>query len=308
MQTWELLTDNATDLCLMCHKYGAYAVFGDDPLFPPTELGAGNFVFLLEDNLNDATGGAFDQIQGYAAGHSIVAPGYGLDADPRFGVAPGGSYYSADLGCTSCHDPHGNTNFRMLWGEGPIMGGAGSFTRPAPLAEGIDPGTGGETRSNHTAYLRGMSEWCGNCHGNNYHSPGSGSGFQHPKGQGLPADYRNQYNQYDGDDNPIGGSPATAYIVPVPFEDDANTVDSTSGPGGGSQVMCLTCHRAHASSAPGAGRWDFNVGLLWEDGKESMSYPIPDPYRSQSQGTLCRKCHEVFPPDSTESPQPFGWP
>jgi hypothetical protein len=63
-------------------------------------------------------------------------------------------------------------------------------------------------------------------------------------------------------------------------------------------VMCLSCHRAHATSAPGAGRWDFNVSLLAEDGVESGSYPIPDPYMSASQGTLCTKCHEGGPPSS----------
>ncbi len=33
-------------------------------------------------------------------------------------------------------------------------------------------------------------------------------------------------------------------------------------------VLCLTCHRAHATSSPDAGRWDFNVTLLFEDGLE----------------------------------------
>ena len=57
-------------------------------------------------------------------------------------------------------------------------------------------------------------------------------------------------------------------------------------------VMCLSCHRAHASSAPHAGRWDFNVALLSEDGAVSQSYAIPDPYGGPNQGTLCSKCHE----------------
>jgi hypothetical protein len=55
--------------------------------------------------------------------------------------------------------------------------------------------------------------------------------------------------------------------------------------------MCLTCHRAHASSAADAGRWDFQVTLLHEDGAESGSYQIPDPYASTNQRSLCNKCH-----------------
>ncbi len=61
--------------------------------------------------------------------------------------------------------------------------------------------------------------------------------------------------------------------------------------------MCLSCHRAHASSAPAAGRWDFNVALLDEDGLVSGSYPIPNPYLDPDQGTLCSKCHEGGAPD-----------
>ena len=54
----------------------------------------------------------------------------------------------------------------------------------------------------------------------------------------------------------------------------------------------MTCHRAHASSAMDAGRWDFNVTFLSEDGDESGSYEIPDPYADPgNQRSLCNKCH-----------------
>ena len=83
----------------------------------------------------------------------------------------------------------------------------------------------------------------------------------------------------------------------VPFEDVASTTTSTLGPSGGSRVMCLTCHRAHASSSPAAGRWDFRVGLLSQDGLVSGSFPIPDPFNSLNQGPLCSKCHLGGAPD-----------
>ena len=34
-----------------------------------------------------------------------------------------------------------------------------------------------------------------------------------------------------------------------------------------------------------------NCTLLMEDGHESGSYPIPDPYNSVNQRSLCNKCH-----------------
>ena len=51
-----LLRPSASDVCLVCHG-GQDGVFGANPMVPPAERGAGNFVFLLEDNLNDAPDG-----------------------------------------------------------------------------------------------------------------------------------------------------------------------------------------------------------------------------------------------------------
>ena len=61
--------------------------------------------------------------------------------------------------------------------------------------------------------------------------------------------------------------------------------------------MCASCHRAHASSAVSAGRWDFSVTFLFEDGDESGSYEIPNPYPAvgNSQRSLCNKCHAQDP-------------
>ena len=99
------------------------------------------------------------------------------------------------------------------------------------------------------------------------------------------------YDLYNGTADLTGGSHATAYLAAVPFEDAANTSSSTAGPTASSTVMCLSCHRAHATSAPNAGRWDFDVTLLSEDGLESGSYAIPNPYVNPTQRSLCNKCH-----------------
>lgn len=278
----------ASEVCLQCHAQGG--VLGNDPLAPPPERGAGNFVFLLEDNLNDSTGGAANPIHGDAAGHNLDAPGYGLTFDSRYSLAPGGTFPANLMSCTSCHDPHGNSSFRMLYGAGVTVDGS-MFSRPAPMATGIALEGAPESRSNHTAYLAGMSEWCGNCHGNAYHDHG-GSAFEHESPRALGGSIAARYNEYDGASLPAGGSQATAYLPDVPFEDASSTTSSTTGPTASSRVMCLSCHRAHASSAPAAGRWDFNVTLLNDDGVVSGSYAIPNPYPDPAQGSLCAKCHE----------------
>ncbi|MBD3336480.1 MAG: hypothetical protein GF355_13285, partial [Candidatus Eisenbacteria bacterium] len=174
---WLLRDATPSDVCLSCHADHIGAVFAFDPLAPPPEKGAGNFVFLLEDNLNDGPGGAGDPIPGDDAGHNLVAPSRGVGPDATHTVSPGGSFPANQMGCTSCHDPHGNGIFRHLLGVGPVMGGVAYFTNPAPQAEGIDLFTGEESNSLHTAYRSGMSDWCKNCHADIHH--GGMSPFHH---------------------------------------------------------------------------------------------------------------------------------
>lgn len=114
----------------------------------------------------------------------------------------------------------------------------------------------------------------------------------------------NQYNEYrgtlnciqnppTGPNDPCGnGSFNTAYLALVPFEDPNNDVTSrvVGAIDGSSRVSCVSCHRAHATSAPDAGRWDFSVTGLAEDGDESGSYALPNPYGAE-QRSLCNKCH-----------------
>jgi hypothetical protein len=300
-----LIAESPSDTCLLCHARRSGQVFGVDPLVPPPETGPGNFVFLTEDNVNDAPGGGLSPIPGDAAGHNLVAPGHGLRADSRHARAPGGTFPSARLGCTSCHDPHGNLAFRMLRGPGETAGDASAFSRPAPDAEGPTVGTGPEGASRHTAYRAGVSEWCGNCHGS-YHQAGSGSAFVHPVDRALGAEVARRYAEYDGDAHPASGVEARAYLPEVPFEDPTSTTTSTSGPRPSSRVMCLTCHRAHATSSPAAGRWDFRVLRLADDGRASGSWPIPNPYGGPAQGPLCSKCHET--PKGPERQEPPARP
>lgn len=284
-----LLRDaSPTDTCLGCHADRLGAIFPDDPLAPPTEHGAGNFVFLLEDNLNDGNRGGQNPIPGDAAGHNVISPSKGVGADATLMTAPGGTFPASILACSSCHDPHGNGNFRLLYGPGATKGGV-TFTAPPPDAEGLSLFGAGEANDNHTAYKAGVSAWCGNCHGD-FHDEAGGA-LIHPSGSALGGAIAETYNLYNGTDDPFGGTQATAYLAQVPFEDTSAAIDSTAGPSASSRVMCLSCHRAHASSAPDSGRWDFNVTFLFEDGLESGAYALPDPYDSPNQRSLCNKCH-----------------
>ncbi len=291
-----LIADTASDVCLTCHADEHGAVFGGNPLAPPPQKGAGNFVFLLEDNLNDGPDGASNPIGGHAAGHSIVASSMGVGADPYWVQSPGGDFDSQTLGCTSCHDPHGNQNFRMLRGLGDELADGFLYNYPAPDAAGIDLDAFSEEAPDlHTAYLSGMSRWCANCHEDYYldeHDEHGGSAFEHDTDRPM-SNEAHHYNEYNGTADPHGGSQATAYLPEVPFESTSNTTYSTMGPHPSDRMHCLSCHRAHASSAPASGRWDFNVETLGEDGVISGSYPLPNPYGDPAQRQLCEKCHDI---------------
>jgi cytochrome c553 len=302
---WLLKDASPTDVCLGCHADRLGSVFVSDPLAPPREIGGGNFTFLLEDNINDGHNGHLHPIPGHAAGHSVVAPSMGVGADPLLTMSPGGNFPSSLLGCTSCHDPHGNANFRLLYGASDVHGGLFEFTNAAPEAEGMSIfGGPPESGSNHTAYQGGMSAWCGNCHGD-FHDSGD---FVHPSGRGMSGFVTNLYGVYNGTSDQLGGDPATAYLAQVPFEDPSSTTSYTAAPTGDSEVSCITCHRAHATSSPDAGRWDFNVTGLAEDGLESLAYAIPNPY-DNFQRSLCNKCHNKDKDDALidfSSPAPLA--
>ena len=335
-----LLFANKNDVCLRCHAgLNSYHVWADDVMNPGFEHGAGNFVFLEEDNINDAhsggagscdvmTCGALDDeactdyydcdaeggvwtwsnaIPGEAAGHTLASGIKGTTTDTTLSGAPGGGFLSTDLYCSSCHDPHGNDGFRLLYKSGQSFKkdsfGTQTFTATID-ADGINKfflfgGDPTETNTNHNAYYSGYSEWCSTCHGS-FHQ--GSAALIHPSGEFLDDEQIASYNFYEGTSDcvanpPGGGDPcgsglqADAYLAMVPFEDATSTgISSTFGAAATSKVVCVSCHRSHATSAPNAGRWDFNVTGLAEDGHESASYPMPNPY-DEFQRSLCNKCH-----------------
>ena len=146
-------------------------------------------------------------------------------------------------------------------------GGRYDFEADAPEALGNTrrtvSGGGIETDAAHTVYKSGVSDWCANCH-ETFHTDNT---FIHPI-QGLGSTVAANYNAYISSDELVGGDPLTSYMGLVPFEAvnvDLTLVDSgnyTAGPTANDKVMCLTCHRAHASAFGDAARWDMGETFL----------------------------------------------
>jgi len=297
---------NSSDTCLQCHaSYGQFA--------GGTGYGAGGDFYWLTKTWSWSAHGHTYTSDADAHGHNVIAPASNLTQDATLSMAPGGDFLSQYLTCTSCHDPHGNQNFRILYGSevGPVYnGGRYDFNADAPVAFGNSrrtvSGNGVETDLAHTVYKSGMSNWCANCH-DQFHSSNT-TNFVHPTGQAMSSMVVSTYNAYVSSDDLLGGNVSTSYMGLVPFEavnvdfDDPqfDSTNYTEGPSAGDQVMCLSCHRAHASPFEDIARWDMSETFLadshpagldegaTQDDLDNMYYNYTF---VENQRSLCNKCH-----------------
>jgi hypothetical protein len=278
---------------------------------------------------------------GYTQRHNIVSVDFGYARENLVTAAPGGTYPRDGFSCISCHDPHGSYRhlpgtgeqarggapiresgsygaepggetavgtYRLLAGVGyqpKALAGNYAFTSQAPMA--VSPEvynrSEGETDT-RVAYGKGMSEWCGNCHGGMHSDQGPGPGnFRHPAGSDvhLGTDVAANYNRYDFRTGALDADGSAAYSSLVPFEmnievraDLLAATLSTAGPSaaGTESVSCVTCHRAHATAFPDMGRWRFDAVMLWDYFPSPIwYYGRTQYYFAAYQRSLCNKCH-----------------
>ncbi len=315
-----------SDICLGCHeKQGAgpggplvSTAEADMPSgTPPRQrTPGGDFGWLRKNYTWMGEDGRTDADKGERHGHNIISRNHDYQADGTNTAAPGGTYPSSKLQCTSCHDPHGRykrlsdgtitTRQVEVIGSGSysnspdpsdgkavgvyrLLAGAGysppnypgvvfKYNPPAAVAppDYNRPESASDVR---VAYGTGFSEWCENCH-EQFHSD-SGQ-LIHPSGKSAlftkqTAEVYNAYNQ-SGD---LTGDKSRSYTSIVPFELGTSDYQvlkqiagsgSMEGPSGGANIMCLTCHRAHASGWDGMTRWNVKGTFLTSNGQ----YPGSD--------------------------------
>ena len=182
------------------------------------------------------------------------------------------------------------------------------------------------TTPTRVAYGFGISEWCATCH------PDMHTASEHEDdAPGEPGPERGRgaaYNSYLGSGLKTGVTAANSYDSIVPFQTDnlrsitalknlANSDGSNrSGPAGTTdRVMCLSCHRAHASGWAHMTRWNNDAEFIAVDGvwpgtdspstianqaKYAMGRTVAETtaaYNGKSmtyasyQRSLCNKCH-----------------
>lgn len=105
-----------------------------------------------------------------------------------------------------------------------------------------------------------ISELCAECHGDyhrSYEVGFSSPWSRHPTDIVLPSS--GEYGEYN---TPIGTYSLIAPVARPVISDAATTANATVTPGNtdanGAIVMCLSCHRAHASNYYKLMRWDYN--------------------------------------------------
>jgi hypothetical protein len=208
--------------------------------------------------------------------------------------------------------------YRLLGGNGYLpksyVGGPAFGTDP-PFAVAPSSYNRKETSTDtRVAYGKGMSEWCSNCH-TQTHNNGIATNLIHPASDAatLPATIVANYNMYlkSGD---FTNTQATSYTSMVPFEEGSNDrgflltqTSKTTGPSTTTEnVMCLTCHRAHASGFRSMTRWNNDSEFITEAGAYLVSatpgtmnaveyqaamYDRPASNYATYQRSLCNKCH-----------------
>lgn len=373
--TYLLKGSDASSVCLGCHQksgdpgptsFHVSTADTDMPAgSPPRQLTpGGDFGWLNKTYTWIPTLGASPLTSpGDKHGHNLVAQDYGYFPDSYKTTSPGGFYPAANMGCTSCHDPHGRYRrfadgsiakdgkpikesgslaggqepdtqqsvgvYRLLGGVGykpGSLGGGFAFIYNPPAAVAPDTYNRSESLTQtRVAYGSGMSDWCRNCHAN-IHKDSGPTQFKHPAdsnaGQLRRSNISAYYDKYvkDGD---LTGIESNAYLSLVPFElGIANyatlksivTTTPTLGPSTTSDspaVMCLSCHRAHASGWDDSMRWNNKTTKIVHNGKYSQEsdpfqpfgqgrntleaqkayYDIPATFFAGEQNPLCYKCH-----------------
>ncbi len=211
--------------------------------------------------------------------------------------------------------------YRLLAGKGyrpKNAAGAPAFTADPPIAISPVLYNRAETFTDtRVVYGSGMSEWCQNCH------PQLDSFCKHPVGSNALFSLKtlNHYNGYLFSGN-TSGNQATSYSSLVPYEigsKDYSVVKmlaataGSSGPTGRENVMCLSCHRAHASGWGNMLRWNMEAEFIVYEGTfpgiDNNSPPHLAQGRTaaettknfydrragsygQFQRNLCNKCHQ----------------
>ncbi len=258
--------------CLSCHQNAAdtgpssYHISTADAalgvgMAPKQRTPGGDFGWLKKSYTWIVRGNQSEA--GATHGHNIVALDAAFVADGTNTTAPGGTFSSSQLGCTSCHDPHGRVRrgsdgtYRTAAALGgvadPIIGSGSYNTSVAPavgqavgvyrLLRGlgdntvsgvtfngvgiaIAPSTYNRTEAvtqTRVAYGGAGINTWGNWCASCHQDMHSSGNYVHPIDESLGSDVANIYNAYVKSGD-LSGASATSFNSLVPFAENTGDI------------------------------------------------------------------------------------
>ena len=273
--------DSINMLCLSCHDSGT-----GETNSAPDVIGVASY----ESPVLKRAGGFFRKPMGiaYHTGHSL-----GVLNETAPGSNPPVTFPSG-LTCVSCHDPHGNSNYRSLKTS---VGNEthlkvsyinGVYSRQSSIFQNTLRPTSLRYSAGNIRYTRddkedGLSHWCQGCH-TDIHGPlgnfnkgrpldnySGSSEFYHPiLGVTMSQAMMDKIINVSGWFN--------RYESRVPVISPSNQIPGTRS-NSDNQVGCMTCHKAHGSNNKAGLIYDNPQTAALEDGT--------------SLNQTCQQCHSI---------------
>jgi predicted CXXCH cytochrome family protein len=266
-----LVGSDPTSTCLTCHMHAgdtgpsSYHIATADAdmsagVPPKQRTPGGDFGWLRKDYTFTVRGTTTTEY-GRTHGHNVVAKDVtGYDADVDNTTAPGGTFVSANMGCNSCHDPHGRLRRKSdgTFATGATLGGAadpiigsGSYATSAIPAAGqavgayrllrglndstvagatfagvaiaVTPSTYNQTEATNqvrTAYGANGTNTWGNWCATCHPNMHSSGNYVHPVDQNLSSSVINIYNAYVKSGD-LTGTSTNSFTSLVPFVENS---------------------------------------------------------------------------------------
>jgi hypothetical protein len=257
---------NPNQLCLSCHN-------GSDPKSPD----------ILDPVTQYSGSGDEHSAGGFFTGGDGVTNANGHDLGGAGSTVPLSTIGTMQISCVSCHEAHGNGNYRNLKPD-PGIGGGRNVVLDVDVFENVSPpipptssGVVQAYKRSNIGYRSGVVQWCIQCHDQAL-AGGPTIGTSHPNEAPMSGFLADASHWAAGTGSGFGAATDDGEegIPRVRFQEPgATSYETATAVSVTNQVFCLSCHHPHGGS--------FEYGMTW---------PANDPGNAD-QDSGCQQCHNM---------------